>query len=739
MKVVQEDYLISCIFNMLEGLESDLFNFKCILYEINNNDTKESIIIEDPTSQYTFTVMKNFTIDNMLYETLNVQLRYYMRYGSIVKKFQLFIKEVDQSTEPYGYIYRSFSSSISNYLQDYYKKLFEISSLKMNMAQLYVNINEILKNLDFLNDVFEKVILPIPGLTVKYSKDLKHYTKSFRAFYLFSSLYNMLKENYVLYDSNYRILWNLFIDILRVYIQKLDDWIRCGYLSDDDEEFFIINNKEISNKSPYFWSKKFSIRNESEIPSFLKDYIHNILSSGKNIILIQTIHQKFHSVNVEDSIIESNHKLFSLFLKDLQEHFNNNYNHHYIPDSDNHAMVIENSDDNTISQIEENSILTFKTQFFNNNMNIYNHNNDWPEPKLDPWNIRNIYDMKIQSDSIISSGTPIDTILHQCLGLYINKQHDIVSKQLKDIFIERCNLIGHLNSVKLFYFAKDSFAFNNFTDKLFTELWHGHKVDEVQLNTWVKEIYVNTEGLEIDRLSIHIIKKTKTSKDTIPAINNIFELDNLYVEYQIEWPTNLFINTNTLDMYNNTFMYILKLSCAQFILNKQMIEHFKGRKRKSNIYQQEMNLFRRELMHFVQTLRGYILDRIAISDYNNEINFEDCCDIDDMSNYHLNLLQKIQDQCMISTNFIPIKNIIDRILNICIMFGIQYKSHNSDDFINESSSKNLLSFLTELRNDFTKNHKLMQTILSNLITQLMMVDLGDLLAQMNFNNYYSVD
>lgn len=83
-----------------------------------------------------------------------------------------------------------------------------------------------------------------------------------------------------------------------------------------------------------------------------------------------------------------------------------------------------------------------------------------------------------------------------------------------------------------------------------------------------------------------------------------------------------------------------------------------------------MHVLRMRLLHFVQTIRSYVANRVLQTAW---IGFEEkliaAMDLEQMLGVHKQFLSTLMDRCMLSNQFTVIRQRIDAILDLALLFG----------------------------------------------------------------------
>lgn len=146
----------------------------------------------------------------------------------------------------------------------------------------------------------------------------ENYSISYKASYMLTYLYILIQENNEISDhQGMSLAVNLFIKSIQPYIKFLCTWISTGSLNSISEEFMIYQKSKKNMGNFDAWNNAFDI-NLQEIdgritrcvPDFLKEIYNEILTAGKNMMIIKQIEEflldkmiqpQYHE-NLEDKV-----------------------------------------------------------------------------------------------------------------------------------------------------------------------------------------------------------------------------------------------------------------------------------------------------------------------------------------------------------------------------------------------------------------------------------------------------
>nr|XP_028698503.1 gamma-tubulin complex component 5 isoform X6 [Macaca mulatta] len=282
-------------------------------------------------------------------------------YGQVVFRLQQFIDEVmghssesmlpgsgsvpKKSTEAPFRTYQAFMWALYKYFISFKEELAEIEKCIINndatitLAIVVDKLAPRLAQLKVLHKVFSTGVAEVPPDT----------RNVVRASHLLNTLYKAILE----YDDvgeaseqTVSLLFSLWVETVRPYLQTVDEWIVHGHLWDGAREFIIQRNKNVPVNHRDFWYATYTLYSVSEkteneekmsdnasassgsdqgpssrqhtMVSFLKPVLKQIIMAGKSMQLLKNL-QCAESTTCQAGARDAERKsLYTLFLESVQ-------------------------------------------------------------------------------------------------------------------------------------------------------------------------------------------------------------------------------------------------------------------------------------------------------------------------------------------------------------------------------------------------------------------------------------
>lgn len=703
-------YWIPFILSVLEGIDSEVYYLGTA-----KNDSVDGLGYCDA-----FQVHQD--ILNTAHKATLAQLLYFAKYGTIVKYFQRFVKVVGHATRPYGYTYQSFGLYLSRFLLKFSETLIKLRCVKLNLVQLNLALDPSLTMLDLLYTLFERAILPIPELHP--TSEYQPISLAKRSNKLLSAIYEMLKENYVIGQDQYTLIWNLFVNTSRVYFNRLEDLIFRNLA--DDQELFFGRNEDLAITSQNYWNDKYYLRSEaSEIPTFLKPHINLILETAKSIEMMYHMEQNFSGIQRDHSVRKS---LYDAFIEHVSKHLGIEPSLHEEASCkekefmDMEMNIVYNEDS------FNSSIFNFQTKLF---CNSESDSHIWPDPTPKKWDTDETVHTRSHFDHLESRGTPIEYIFFESLNAVL-LEHQNYNKELCDTFKSYFNLLDHLKAVNSLYFFNHGSESWNIVCFLSERLWHGIPVNEVQLNINIRTEYQEKFGA--DNISLTITRDTNDAALNPNTIRNLFEINQIELSYKVEWPLTLFFKPEIMSTYNKIFAFLMRMTSCKYLLNGLSLQP--GRKKHNLRIHHKEHLFRQQLIHFVSNIHQYIFDNIIQMESRFYQRIMDIGIIDDMSQEHNSFVDLIATLCFLDNSSVGLLEPLNSILDIVVYFCIHFRIRVADKGLGTIIQDKIGMQLENMRNDFLKHQNQFLTSLMN--QNQIHLNLDNLLFNLNYNDFYDL-
>ncbi|XP_074256259.1 gamma-tubulin complex component 5 isoform X6 [Saimiri boliviensis] len=639
------------------------------------------------------TVRNNIIVTHLTHSCLRSVLEQIAAYGQVVFRLQEFIDEVmghssesmlpgsgsvpKKSPEAPFRTYQAFMWALYKYFISFKEELAEIEKCIINndatitLAIVVDKLSPRLAQLKVLHRVFSTGVAEVPPDT----------RNVVRASHLLNTLYKAILE----YDNvgeaseqTVSLLFSLWVETVRPYLQTVDEWIVHGHLWDGAREFIIQRNKNVPVNHRDFWYATYTLYSVSEkteseekmsdnasassgsdqgpssrqhtMVSFLKPVLKQIIMAGKSMQLLKNLQcaesttcqaaaRGFHhvgqpglelltsgdppaSASQRTGITDAERKsLYTLFLESVQSRLRHG------EDSTPHVLTEQQATKENLIKMQSIAERHLELDDVHdpllaiNFARMYLEQSDFHEKFAGD-------DVCVDRSSESVTCQTFELTLRSCLYPHIDKQ-----------YLDCCGNL--MQTLKKDYSLSISFE----------------NVDTAK-----------------KKLPVHI-------------------LDGLTLSYKVPWPVDIVISLECQKIYNQVFLLLLQIKWAKYSLDVLLFGELvstaeKPRPKEGLVHEQNtvtqfgpqkepvrqqihrMFLLRVKLMHFVNSLHNYIMTRILHStglEFQHQV--EEAKDLDQLIKIHYRYLSTIHDRCLLREKVSFVKEAIMKVLNLALMFA----------------------------------------------------------------------
>ncbi|KAM9021281.1 gamma-tubulin complex component 5 isoform 2-T4 [Ara ararauna] len=675
-------------------------------------------------------VRNDITVTHLTHNCLRSVLEQIAAYGQVVFRLQKFIDEVmghspenimhgtvstpKKTTEAPFRTYQAFMWALYKYFISFKEELTEIEKCIINKDKtvtLSIVIDKLsprLAQLKVLHKVFSTGVAEVPPDT----------RNVVRASHLLNTLYKAILE----YDSvgeaseqTVSLLFSLWVETVRPYLQTVDEWIVHGNLFDPAKEFIIQRNKNVPVNHRDFWYATYTLYSVSEkteneekmsdnasassgsdqapsskqhtMVSFLKPVLKQIIMAGKSMQLLKNLQSKDGSPQQAASRDAERKSLYTLFLESVQSRLR--HGEESVPD------IITEQQATKQSLIKMQSIAERHLELDDvhdpllaiNFARLYLEQSDFHEKFTGG-------DVCVDRSSESVTCQTFELTLRSCLYPHIDKQYLECCGNLMQTLKKDYRLVEYLQAMRNFFLLEAGDTMYDFYTSIFDkirekETWQNVAFLNVQLQEAVGQRYPEDSA----RLSISF-ESVDTAKKKLP----VHTLDGLTLSYKVPWPVDIVISLECQKIYNQVFLLLLQIKWAKYSLdvlrfdelvcaaeNPQVKEGTSLQQGTSPLFSPQpesikqqihrMFLLRVKLMHFVNSLHNYIMTRILHStglEFQHQV--EEAKDLDQLIKIHYRYLSTIHDRCLLREKVSFVKEAIMKVLNLVLMFADRWQA-----------------------------------------------------------------
>uniref|UniRef100_A0A3P8ZUH9 Gamma-tubulin complex component n=1 Tax=Esox lucius TaxID=8010 RepID=A0A3P8ZUH9_ESOLU len=596
-------------------------------------------------------VRNDVVVTHLTHSCLQSVLEHIAVYGQAVSRLQRFIDEVTgyqtepsppgsssckKGSEPPFRTYQAFVWALYKYFTSFKQELTSIErdiigkDETVTLSGVLDRLSPHLAQIKVLHKVFCTGVAEVPPETPNVV----------RASHLLNTLYKAIIE----YDSvgeasqqAVALLFSLWTETVRPYLEIVDEWIVHGHLFDPAREFIIQRNKDVPVNHRDFWYATYTLYSISEsveseerlsdaasgssageqssrsqltMVSFLKPVLKQIIMAGKSMQLLKNLDCKEAEPTDSPTRDAERKSLYTLFLESVQSRLR-------CRDATPVDTVTEQQATKQ-SLIKMQSIVAQHLQMDDihdpllaiNFARLYLEQSDFHERFSGG-------DVVVDRSSESVTCQTFELTLRSCLYPHIRQRYIECCGNLMTTLKKDYRLLEYLQAMRNYFLLEAGDTMYDFYTAIFDKVLEKESWQQLSfLNVQLQEAVGQRHPEDSSRLSI-FLETIDPSRKKQP-VNN---LDGLILSYKVPWPVDIVISSECQKIYNQVFLLLLQIKWAKYSLDTLRFNLTIAAKglggvpeemaAKEPIDQQihRMFLLRVKLMHFVNSLHNYIMTR----------------------------------------------------------------------------------------------------------------------------------
>jgi len=223
--------------------------------------------------------------------------------------------------------------------------------------------------------------------------------------------------------------------------------------------------------------------------------------------------------------------------------------------------------------------------------------------------------------------------------------------------------------------------------------------------------------------------------------------DCVQMSYQVQWPLTVILHEAALIKYRRIFGFLLRNKHVLYVqrtiwkefngLNKASQPEDPAQQRLHRERLRKLQLFRREIQHFVTTLLNSIAAQVlevTWREFTDTITGGKVLDVEDLRRAHDQYLDHAMTRCLLSDRATPVRNIVTSIYSLILKLRFQVISSSAETH-GLLSDKAYQDMLRTWRS-FRKHAHFLYIVLVKQVARTGDHYLQDLLLRLNFNYFY---
>uniref|UniRef100_A0A667YC32 Gamma-tubulin complex component n=1 Tax=Myripristis murdjan TaxID=586833 RepID=A0A667YC32_9TELE len=556
-------------------------------------------------------VRNNVVVTHLTSNCLRSVLEHIAVYGQAVFRLQRFIDEVTgyssepsppgsssshsskKGSEPPFRTYQAFVWALYKYFTSFKEELTTIEKElickdeTVTLSGVLERLSPHLAQIKELHKVFCTGVAEVPPETPNVV----------RASHLLNTLYKAIIE----YDSvgeaseqAVALLFSLWTETVRPYLEIVDEWIVHGHLFDPAKEFIIQRNKDVPVNHRDFWYATYTLYSVSEtvendeklndaasgssggdqgssnrqltMVSFLKPVLKQIIMAGKSMQLLKNLDCKEAEQSERSSRDAERKSLYTLFLESVQSRL--------CRPEDSPSDTVSEQQATKRSLIKMQSIVAQHLQIDDvhdpllaiNFARLYLEQSDFHERFSGG-------DFIVDRSSQSVTCQTFELTLRSCLYPHIERRYIECCGNLMKTLKKDYKLLEYLQAMRNYFLLEAGDTMYDFYTAIFDKVLEKESWQQLSfLNVQLQEAVGQRYPEDSSRLSIFLETIDPARKKQ--PVNN---LDVLTLSYKVPWPVDIVISSECQKIYNQVFLLLLQIKWAKYSLDTLRFNGMLGR------------------------------------------------------------------------------------------------------------------------------------------------------------------
>ncbi|XP_062505293.1 gamma-tubulin complex component 6-like isoform X2 [Corticium candelabrum] len=330
-------------------------------------------------------------------------------------------------------------------------------------------------------------------------------------------------------------------------------------------------------------------------------------------------------------------------------------------------------------------------------------------------------------------------LFNRSIAIPVATQVSVVNKAVVAYFIEDLCIQDHFQAIRHFLLLEDGEFGHALASGLFSKLSSGISSADLCSVGVMNNLLADSLGVSLGAGFDHMSCLSFSLKFRPQALNqsDIRALDFLELRYKVPWPVNIIITETAITKYGKLFTFMLQLKRATWAL-KDLGQRLKRSGQQMNTQNCEqlhkLNLFRREMQHFVTVMEGYVVNQIIhVSCLEFQQDLKEVDGLHGLRECHATYLNKMLYRSLLTKKAGPVLKVVHDILSLVLQFHTQLLSGHWRMRGTHPAFDNMCRTYAR----FKEFSGFLFTVVAKLVDRGYQPHLEDLLLRLNFNDYYS--
>ena len=634
----------------------------------NNANVTESTVIREvlwllsgqenlfafPKTNGSHTISQRIVMSHATNQALQENLKIYANCGDIVAKLRKF---VGSFTLHVSTTYQAFASSLSLYLNWLMADLLAIEKkLKLQeetflLQDLQQALEPHIKVLHLINDVYNSTI------ALDHIEE-SNVAKSSR---LLGILYQTLQDesDMILSSKNPAIelttldvMFNLWLDSVKAYIDIIDNWISKGILEDANNEF-VLFRKVTSCQQANFWQEAIvpSLEDIEKFCPWLSVFLTTVITGGKSMEILKIL----------NAMAKRSDYKYGEVLSAVNEVLKQPVYDYFI---DNLALKSQSRNEevsasSAIVQSDQQDVLLGKN--FTKLLTFFSHSS-----------------VSSKMDKHLVNTKPLFVLISDSLQPVIDLKCNFSNKRLVEVLKEHFDLLDAVNQFHNFHLMALGDVMHHFAINICEKLLTSDIIlgDLVGVNTLMQEalsynptdhnVFVQLKQKTNEQKRDSCLTTTKSTDEKPSKHHSIDATDCIELQWKVEWPLTLVLTENCIKIYNRVFSYLMQIKRALYCIESlkfssiyhtpiRAIMRQKRWHRSSDAEpmsasekRHRMALLRARTLHLLRHWYGFVMTSVILAEKHVfSQKFAEARTLDDIITAHNVFLERILSLCLL--------------------------------------------------------------------------------------------
>jgi gamma-tubulin complex component 5 len=263
---------------------------------------------------------------------------------------------------------------------------------------------------------------------------------------------------------------------------------------------------------------------------------------------------------------------------------------------------------------------------------------------------------------------PFAAICESAIDKLVEANHSFASELLRKELDEQCGLWNSLQALEHIYLCKDLSVSAIIDNKVFDLMDRGRGAwsDRYLLTELAQSAFSSMPFIDHSRIIV------RSHQDPQGRSRSVKALRTISFDYILPWPIANIITKDAIQSYQRISTFLMQIRRAKHLIVKQRLKYTNeadefSEDTSSNALSYSL---RHHMLWFLNTLYSHITDFvISAATESLRKSLSSAKDVDDMIATHRAYMSSLEDQCLLSSNLLPLHQATINLLDLCVYFA----------------------------------------------------------------------